>query len=270
MKSFKSIRFFSKKAVCLLIISCFIFSCCSDDENLTYRKELNASEVQFEQDLSNYYALQNSEISKLLHKKTSTRSNSVAGINSVEDNLIYLRLDSADENFVQNYSKLFAKELKNKKIEGVTLQKMLGNLEYSKKVLSEVYSKEFNIIFQQFLLRKSCSASDIISNKNLTALEKSLLLNMLPVVNYEITMRSKSVATRSIDLRGDKHKKSRKQVCEDIYNSRTCLRDYLISTGVSCLGGPTPVTAIGVAVSIYQYVNCEYSATDNYKKCMGK
>lgn len=69
MKSFKSIRFFSKKAVCLLIISCFIFSCCSDDENLTYRKELNASEVQFEQDLSNYYALQNYEISKLLHKK---------------------------------------------------------------------------------------------------------------------------------------------------------------------------------------------------------
>lgn len=30
MKSFKSIRFFSKKAVCLLIISCFIFSCLID------------------------------------------------------------------------------------------------------------------------------------------------------------------------------------------------------------------------------------------------
>lgn len=36
------------------------------------------------------------------------------------------------------------------------------------------------------------------------------------------------------------------------------------------VGGSTLVTAIGVAVSIYQYVNCEYSATDNYKKCMGK
>lgn len=50
----------------------------------------------------------------------------------------------------------------------------------------------------------------------------------------------------------------------------SCLRDYLISTGASCLGDPTLVTAIGVAVSIYQYANCEYSATDNYKKCMGK
>lgn len=256
-------NFFTKKTICMYAIVLVAASAlcigCNNSEDSVLSFDTNR---EYTTDLEKSLAAFADRQAELMEGLLSSASPSTS--RSVDENNEARLFDELDENLEQILVQHdVQQELQSKAdqpcLDEDSLEMMKLDTDMFLSYIKERHTAAFYTLCKQLVDTGTLNVSEreIILNPELQLEEKIKLLVVLPAFSQD-----------GLGLTRVKTRSESNDPCYEAYESArsTCLIEYLISCGLSCMGG-LPGAAAGVAWATYQLDNCLNNARNSYIDC---